>query len=451
VEREIDTTYTGEWTTIRDDAAATLSRYVQFDTTNPPGNEMKAAQWVASQLRGRKITDDVAIHEPAPGRGLVIGRIAGSEALKPLVLSHHMDVVPADPAQWSHQPFAGEASDGYVWGRGAFDDKNMGVIYLLALERLIHQGVAFRRPIVFLAVPDEECGSSHGTGWLVENHLDALNPEWVWDEGGGGFTGLIGDSPLFGVAVAEKQTQHLRLIASGEAGHGSMPHENNANTILLSALERILKPRPLRINTVAAAMFRELAKAQRFPISLALRHLDNPLVLKLVGPQLAASREINAMLRDTISLTMLQSGSAVNVIPERAEAGIDCRLLPDTDAAQFHRWLETTIDDDRVRVEIIDTSAPTEISPIDNPFLDAVRHALARHVPDAIAFPLQTPAATDSRHYRARNIPAYGFGPFVIDVREVARMHGINERFSIDNLELGIKIACDVIKELCAA
>jgi acetylornithine deacetylase/succinyl-diaminopimelate desuccinylase-like protein len=221
--------HTDEWTTIRDDAAGTLSRYVQLDTTNPPGNEMEAAQWVADQLRGRKITDDITIHEPAPGRGLVIGRIEGNEALKPLVLNHHMDVVPADPAQWSHRPFAGEVSDGYVWGRGTIDDKNMGVIYLLALERLIRQGVTFRRPIIFLAVPDEETGSSQGTGWLVENHLEKLDPEWVWDEGGGGFTGLMGDAPLFGIAVAEKQVQQLRLTATGEPGHASMPHKDNAN------------------------------------------------------------------------------------------------------------------------------------------------------------------------------------------------------------------------------
>ncbi len=227
---------------------------MQFDTTNPPGDEMEAAQRIADQLKERKITDDVTVYEPAPRRGLVIGHIAGSEPLKPLVLSHHMDVVPADPAQWSCQPFAGEVSDGYVWGRGAFDDKNMGVIHLLALERLVGQGVTFRRPVIFLAVPDEECGGSHGTEWLVENHLDELDPEWVWDEGGGRFTGLIGDSPVFGVAVAEKQTQHLRLIASGEAGHGSMPHRNNANVILMNALERILRPRPLRINTVSAAI-----------------------------------------------------------------------------------------------------------------------------------------------------------------------------------------------------
>jgi acetylornithine deacetylase/succinyl-diaminopimelate desuccinylase-like protein len=179
--------------------------------------------------------------------------------------------------------------------------------------------------------------------------------------------------------------------------------------------------------------------------------LSNPLILELAGSQLAANREINAMLRDTISLTMLQSGYKVNVIPEQAEACIDCRLLPDTDAAQFRHWLETTIDDERVQVEILETSDPTAISPIDSPFFDAVRHALAQHVPDAIAFPLQTPGATDSRYFRAHDVPAYGFGPFVTDVKELRCVHGIDECISVDNLELGVKIACDIIEELCAA
>ena len=178
-------THTDEWDAtdrrfnIREDAVATLSRYVQFDTTNPPGNEMAAAQWLADQLKHRGITDNVTIHEPAPGRGLVIGYIAGKEPLKSLVLNHHIDVVPADPAQWSHPPFGGEVADGYVWGRGALDTKCLGVMYLLALERLIRQGITFRRPIIFLAVPDEETGGSQGMRWLVENHPDEFDPEWV--------------------------------------------------------------------------------------------------------------------------------------------------------------------------------------------------------------------------------------------------------------------------------
>jgi acetylornithine deacetylase/succinyl-diaminopimelate desuccinylase-like protein len=401
-------------------------------------------------LKQREITSNVTVYEPAPGRGLVIGRIEGGEPLKPLVLNHHMDVVPADPARWCHTPFGGEVADGRVWGRGTLDTKNLGVMHLLALDRLIHQGVTFRRPIIFLAVPDEETGGSQGTRWLVENHLNELDPEWVWDEGGGGFTGLMGDSPVFGIAVAEKQIQHLRLTATGEPGHASMPHKNNANDTLMDALGRILKPRPMRVSEVTAAMLRDLARTQKFPASFMMRHLRNPLILKLAGPQLAAKREINAMLRDTISLTMLQSGYKVNVIPEQAEASIDCRLLPDTDADQFRRWLETTIDDERVRVAVIETSTPTMISPIDSPFFDAVRHALARNVPDAISFPLQTPGATDSRYFRAYDVPAYGFGPFVIDTEELRCVHGVDECISIDNLELGIKIACDIIAELCA-
>ena len=444
-------THTDEWSAIREDAVATLSRYVQFDTTNPPGNELEAARWLAEQLKQRGITSDVTVYEPAPGRGLVMGRIEGSEPLRPLVLNHHMDVVPADPARWCRAPFEGEVADGRVWGRGTLDTKNLGVIHLLALDRLIRQGATFRRPIIFLAVPDEETGGSQGMRWLVKNHLGELEPEWVWDEGGGGFTGLVGDSPVFGIAVAEKQIQHLRLIATGESGHASMPHKDNANVTLMDAIGRVLKPRPMRINAVTAAMFRDLSRTQKFPVSFAMRHMSNPLVLKLARPRLAANREINAMLRDTVSLTMLQSGYKVNVIPEQAEASIDCRLLPDTDADQFRRWLETTIDDERVRVEVIETSAPTMISPIDSPFFDAVRRAVTRHVPEAATFPLQTPGATDSRYFRAHDVPAYGFGPFVIDTKELRCVHGVDERISVENLELGIKIACDIIGELCAA
>jgi acetylornithine deacetylase/succinyl-diaminopimelate desuccinylase-like protein len=439
------------WGAVREDAVATLSRYLQFDTTNPPGNEMVTARWLREQVVERGITNDVTLYEPTPGRAILIGRVEGAEPLKPLVLNHHMDVVPADPGLWSHAPFGGEVANGYVWGRGALDTKCLGVMHLLALEQLMREGATFRRPAIFLAVPDEETGGSQGMGWLVEHHLNELDPEWVWDEGGGGFKGLLGDRPMFGVAVAEKQIQHLRLVATGEAGHGSMPHDDNANVTLMRAIDRILKPRPMRVNDVTAAMFQEVARSQRFPLSLLLRHLDRPLILRLAGRRLAAEKTMNAMLRDTISLTMLKAGYKINVIPERAEAGIDCRLLPDTDAAGFRRWLEAAIGDQRVTVEAVETSAPTAISPIESPFFDAVRHALARHVPDSAVFPLQTPGGTDSRYFRAQNIPAYGFGPFVVEMSEITRVHGIDERISIDNLALGVKIARDVIRELCVA
>jgi acetylornithine deacetylase/succinyl-diaminopimelate desuccinylase-like protein len=439
------------WDAVRVDAAATLSRYVRFDTTNPPGNEAPAAAWLKEELIRRRITDDVTIYEPAPGRAVLVGRIEGRESLDPLILNHHMDVVPADPGQWSHPPFDGEIVDGYVWGRGTLDTKGLGVMHLLALEKLIQAGNAFRRPVIFLAVSDEETGGSNGMRWLVDHHLEQLHPAWVWDEGGGGFKGLLGDRSMFGIAVAEKQIQHLRLVATGQPGHGAMPHDDNANERLMRALDRILKPRPMRVNEVTAALFEAVASAQSLPRSFFLRHLDHPLVLRIVGPRLSADKRLNAMLRDTISLTTLDAGYKINVIPERAEAGIDCRLLPDTDAGEFHRWLDAVIADDQVTVERVETSAPTAVSPMDSPFFAAVRRAIARHVPDGVAFPLLVPGGTDSRYFRAHDVPAYGFTPMLLEPEELDRVHGIDERISVDNLELGVRVTCDVVRDLCIA
>ena len=439
------------WDAVREDAAATLSAYIRFDTTNPPGNEAPAAAWLRDELAQRGVTDDVTIYEPAPGRAVLVGRVAGDEDLDPLVLNHHMDVVPADPDQWSHDPFGGEIADGYVWGRGTLDTKGLGVMHLLALEKLIREGSSFRRPVIFLAVSDEETGGSQGMRWLVDHHLEDLHPAWVWDEGGGGFKGLMGDRALFGVAVAEKQIQHLRLIATGQPGHGSMPHDDNANERLIRALRRVSQPRPMRVNPVTKALFATMADSQPFPASFLLRHIDRPLVLKIVGPRLAGDKRLNAMLRDTISLTTLEAGYKINVIPERAEAGIDCRLLPETDAGAFRRWLDTVIDDDQVTVEAVETSEPTAVSPIDSPFFDAVREAIPRHVPEGLAFPLLVPGGTDSRYFRARDVPAYGFTPMLLELDELDRVHGIDERISVDNLELGIRITCDVIRDLCIA
>jgi acetylornithine deacetylase/succinyl-diaminopimelate desuccinylase-like protein len=437
--------------TIRADAVATMSRYVQFDTTNPPGNEMPAAVWLRDQLLGRDITKDVVIHEPSPGRGLVLAHIPGSEPLRPLLINHHMDVVAADPAQWTHPPFSGAVAEGFVWGRGTLDTKNLGIVFLLALESLLKEGTTFRRPIIFSAVPDEETGGSQGMRWLVENHLAALDPEWVWDEGSGGFKGLFGPQVMFGVAVAEKQIQHLKLVATGEPGHGSMPHNNNANITLLSALQRILSsPRPLRVNATAAAMFEAIAKTQRFPASLLLRNLSNPLMLSLAAKRLSADRLTNALLRDTISLNVLKGGYKVNVIPERAEAEIDCRLLPDTDAEEFHGWLRERIADERVKVEVIESSPPSGVAPLTTPFYRAVTNAVNRHAPGASVFPLLVPGGTDGRYFRQRGYAAYGFAPMILERQDISRPHGIDERISIENLALGIKMARDILKELCA-
>lgn len=438
-----------DWETVRADAVALMSRYVQFNTTNPPGQEMAAAQWLCDQLLSRGITQDVTVHEPLPGRGLLVARIPGEQALKPLVVNHHLDVVAADPAQWTYPPFSGAVADGFVWGRGTLDTKSLGVMFLLALQRLVREGARFRRPVVFLAVPDEEAGSQ-GMRWFVERYAGEIDPQWVWDEGAGGNRGVFGPQVLYGIAVAEKQVYQVRLTASGDPGHGSMPHDNNATVTLLKAVDRVLSaPRPVRLTEITAGMFRAVAAGQKFPASLLLNNLGNPLVRRVAAGQLTANKMVNALLRDTVSLTVLRAGYKTNVIPESAEAELDCRLLPDTKAEEFHSWLVARIADPRVKVESIHMSAPSGVAPLSGPFYSAVAGAIARHVPGAGIFPLLMTGATDGHYWRERGYAAYGFSPAVLDPPDIGRIHGIDERISSDNLVLGVKMVYDVIRELC--
>ncbi len=434
-----------------EDAVATLSRYVQFDTTNPPGNEMPAAMWLSDQLVNRGITKDIKIYEPSSGRGLVVACIQGSEALKPLMINHHLDVVAADPALWSHPPFSGAVADGFVWGRGTLDTKGLGVMFLLALKELVKENTKFRRSIIFTAVPDEEPGGDNGMRWLVKNHLKEINPEWVWDEGIGGLKGVFGERVMFAVAVAEKQIYRVRLIAAGEPGHGSVPHNNSANVTLINALGRIIgSPRPMRAGAAACAMFRVLARERKFPASILLKNLANPLAFMLAAKSLAAEKFISALFRDTVSVNIIKAGYQINVIPERAEAELDCRLLPETDAQEFHRWLISRIADDRIKTEMIQSSLPSGIAPIDSQFYQAVTSAIDKHSPGAGVFPLLMAGATDGRYWRERGYPAYGFTPMILEREDIGRVHGIDERVSIENLLRGIKMTKDIIKILCA-
>jgi len=253
------------------------------------------------------------------------------------------------------------------------------------------------------------------------------------------------------VAVAEKQIYRVKLTAQGEPGHGSMPHPNSANVILLSALHRILEaPRPLRAGKASAAMFSALARTQTFPASFLLRRLTSPLVMMLAGKSLSADKLTNALLRDTVSINVVRGGYQINVIPERAEAQLDCRLLPETDADEFRRWLVGRIGDERIKMELIQTSPPSGIAPTDSPFFRAVAAAVEKCVPGSGVFPLLMAGATDGRYWRELGYPAYGFAPIIVERSDVGRVHGIDERISVDNLCLGIKMIREILKTLCA-
>ena len=437
-----------DWQAVGDEAAQILSRYLQINTTNPPGNERQAAEFLAELLRERGM--EPKLYEPAPGRANLLARLPGDGGAGAIILLHHMDVVTANPARWSCDPFGGEIREGYVWGRGAIDMKGVGVMHLLALDLLRRSNAPRKRDILYLAVADEEMGSACGAQWMLAHHWPEIEAEYVWDEGGFGLRGFFGPDVIFTVAVAEKKALWLRLVAEGEPGHSGMPHADNANDTLVRALARVLDHEtPLRLHKVTQAMFRGIADAMPFPQSFLLRHLDNPLAFALARGGLTAESSIAALLRNTLSLTILRAGSKENVIPGRAEAVLDARLLPGEDPDAFIEELEGVIADERVRVEVIQYPEPTTVSTHDSAFFRAIAEVTARLSPGSVTVPMLTPGATDSSFFRQKGINTYGLFPAIITPEDLAGFHGIDERISLDNLRLGTRITYDVLSEMC--
>ena len=437
------------WDEVGREATEVLSRYIRIDTSNPPGDEDAAAAFLRDLLADEGI--EVATYEPAPGRANLIARLDADQPVgPPLLLLHHMDVVPATASGWSLPPFGGVVRDGYIWGRGAIDDKGLGTIQLMAFILLKRLRVMLKRPVVLMAVADEEEGGPHGTRWMVEHHWADIECEYVWDEGGIGSVGLIGDRPVFAVSVAEKRSMVVRLTASGTGGHGSIAADTPVHR-LVSALHSLQRRgTDLRFNDVTRAFFRRIAVTQRFPRSWIMRNAGSPLLRPLVRRSVDKIPSISAMLQDTVTATVVKAGQKPNVAPDTAEAVLDVRLLPDTDAGEFVERLERAIGDGSVSVEAGELPPTVPPSAMDSEMVMAFESAIYRHVPDAVVVPMQTPVATDSRFFRARGVNAYGLIPAVLTPEEMGSVHGVNERLSVGNLVLGVKIALDVILGLCA-
>ena len=234
----------------------------------------------------------------------ITARLKGNGSKAPILIYHHMDVVPADPTRWADDPFSGEIRDGYVWGRGAIDMKGMGIMQLLALELLKKEMPERTRDIIFYAAPDEETGSEFGTQWMIEHHWDEIEAEFVWDEGGFGLQDFFGPDPVFTVAVAEKKDLWVKLVAHGEPGHSGMPHGNNAIDILMDALAKVKKINEnYEVHPVTRKLFAAIGGMKSFPTSFLLNHLNNPLVFQIVKPMLTSDSTIAAMMKDTLSIT----------------------------------------------------------------------------------------------------------------------------------------------------
>jgi acetylornithine deacetylase/succinyl-diaminopimelate desuccinylase-like protein len=430
---------------IKDEAVKLLTDLIRINTVNPPGNELEAARYVKEILDREGIEN--TIHEAAPGRANLVARIPGTGRFKPLVLLSHLDVVEANPAQWKHDPFGGIITDDYIWGRGALDMKGMLTMELLALLQIKRSGKAPDRDLILVAAADEEAGGERGISWLLEQGIPGLKEaEYVINEGGEGVT--LDGRPIYSCQNGEKGVLWVNLGVTGTPGHASMPVKDNAILHMNQVLNRLsgLKPE-LTLSATTRAYITAIANAKGITLPPDPELRDQRLK-RLISQELEHERSLQAMFYHTISPTIMMAGMKTNVLPEKCELTLDCRLLPGETPESFLRKLQDRIDDPQITMEIIHAAPPTESS-VDTELFKVMERVVDRENSQALVVPYLSPGGTDSRYFRRLGITAYGFMPILISEEELQRMHGIDERLSLANLEQGTRILTQVVREIC--
>lgn len=440
-----------DWKALDAEALGYFQSYLRFDTSNPPDNTADAIAFLKQILEKDGIATQVFVSKP--GMANFVARLPGPPGVKPLLLMSHADVVPAVAKDWSHPPFNADLADGFVWGRGAFDNKAHGIMALMTMLALKRSGAKLKRGVEMMVNCDEEAGGENGANWMAANHWDAFDPAFAFNEGGEGTPNWLGSRGVtFRVAVSEKRALWMRLTVHGKAGHGSMPNANNPNLILIEALSRLLaEPPPFHLTPVFDEAMRTLApRMDSTSESFELAHLSWPYMMEIAVRGPLSPYTIQALMHDTIAPTMLTAGMKVNVIPSLAEAGVDCRLLPDTDADAFLKHARELLGP-KIDIEFLQRPDPSPTSPTSGEAWEAIKQVVADEFVDAIVAPNMTSGGTDSRFLRVKGVPAYGFVPVILPDSEVVRIHGVDERLSIDNLNRGIRATYDLTARLCVA
>ncbi|MBK9343754.1 MAG: M20/M25/M40 family metallo-hydrolase [Dehalococcoidia bacterium] len=426
-----------DWDAATAEAVSLLREYLRIDTSNPPGNERPAVEFLRGILAAEGIPSEVA--ESAPGRSNLFARLGPSAG--GVCLLNHTDVVPVERQFWARDPFSGDLVDGMVWGRGALDMKGMGILELMVFLLLRRTGVPLAESVSFLAVADEEAGKRLRR-LLGRREPAGMDGHWPGDQRGRLWSRAARRPPqVFQIAPTEKVPLWVRLTVHGRPGHGSVPHGDNCAEHLVQALERITRwQRELRILPVMKEHARALTGAG------VMRSAADDAILR------AANRNpsLRARLSNTVAVTTINTGIKVNVIPAEATATLDCRLLPDVDADVFLAELSAVIADSRVELAIENRFVGAE-SPLDTRFASVVRDVIADMAEGAHIAPEMTSGFTDSRIYRLKGIPAYGFVPCLVPPEELGGVHGHNERISVENIRLGLQVLYEVVRRLVAS
>lgn len=436
------------WSAVRDEAVGYLGDLIRINTVNPPGNELRACQYLARVMESEGI--DATVLESAPERGNIVARVRGNGNGAPLLLMAHLDVVTVERARWKHDPFAGEIRDGFMYGRGALDTKDLVAMELAVMLLLVRNRVPLARDVIFMANADEEAGGHFGAAWMVREHADLIRSEYAINEGGGFGTTVMGKR-IYTVQTGEKGTARFTLRAFGRPGHASIPQRDNAVLRLARALDTLGSATfPMHISATARNYIDGLAKALGGSVGSGLRHLSEGKNGNRALEQLPLDEGMRgllyAMLHNTATPTKLNAGSKINVIPSVAEAQVDARLVPGQTAETFLEELRAVLDDEYEIEFHQPTTHGIEADP-QSPLYDTMLRALHQNDPAAIVLPDLVVGATDARHVTKLGTKVYGFCPMFDDAAEMERVHGDDERIRLENVGFGIRVLYQVVSE----
>ncbi|MUL49663.1 M20/M25/M40 family metallo-hydrolase [Mycobacterium sp. CBMA293] len=435
----------GTVTAPEDEVVDLVSSLIRFDTSNTGDpattkGEEDCARWVAEQLREVGYTTEY-VEAGAPGRGNVFARLAGADPTRGALLIHgHLDVVPAEPADWSVHPFSGTVKDGYVWGRGAVDMKDMCGMMVAVARHLKRGNIVPPRDLVFAFVSDEEHGGTYGCQWLVDNRPDLFDgiTEAIGEVGGFSLTVPTkdgGERRLYLIETAEKGLAWMRLTARGRAGHGSMVHDDNAVTEIAEAVAKLGRHQfPLVLSESVEQFLTAVAEETGYDLDPHSPDLEGS-IAKLGG----IARIVGATLRDTANPTMLKAGYKANVIPATAEAMVDCRVLPGRKEA-FERELDALLGPNITRTW--ERDLPSVETTFDGDLVDAMNSAILAVDPDARTVPYMMSGGTDAKAFVRLGIRCFGFAPLRLppELDFAALFHGVDERVPVDALQFGAKV-----------
>jgi acetylornithine deacetylase/succinyl-diaminopimelate desuccinylase-like protein len=440
---------------ISEEALDWLAGLIKINTTNPPGNELASAKYLGSILEKEGIPYEIL--ETAPGRAVIVARLQSSPVPDPsraLLLLGHMDVVGVSREKWSVDPFAAVSKDGYLYGRGAIDDKGMVVANLAAFIALKRAGVRLSRDVIFLADGDEEQGGEFSIKYIIGKYWDKFAAGYCINEGG---RVMLKDGKVqyVGVQASEKVPTNVAVIATGPSGHGSQPRPDNAVIHLAAAVAKIgAYQTPVQLTAVTRRYFEELAKIEDPDTAKWMRALlDQPGRQDLAAKRLSEMSPMwNSMMRDSIAPTMLSAGVRQNVVPSEARAVLNIRLLPGNTVQALIAEFMKLVNDPQIRFEVLpDAGEPAPPSSLDNELYKTIERVSLQHFPGAVVMPFLSTGATDSAQLRLHNVQAFGLLPFPLTEDDDRRMHADDERIPLVSFRRGIEYLYHVVDEFVRA